>query len=80
MHRRGQLWIRVFPDKPYTKKPLEVRMGKGKGNPEGWVAPVVPGKVLIELSGCNEETAREALARAASKIPMRCKMLMRHGA
>jgi len=78
MKRRGKLWIRVFPDKPITKKPLETRMGKGKGNPEGWVAVTKPGNVVIEISGCTESVARSALARAASKVPMRCKFLSRH--
>ena len=78
MKRRGQLWIRIFPDKPITKKPLETRMGKGKGNPEGWVAVVRPGNIVLEVSGCTESTARSALVRAASKVPMRCKFLARH--
>jgi large subunit ribosomal protein L16 len=78
MQRRGKLWIRVFPDKPISKKPLETRMGKGKGNPEGWVAPVRPGNMLIEISGCTETIAKEALARAASKISMRCRFLSRY--
>ncbi len=78
MQRRGKLWIRLFPDKPITKKPLETRMGKGKGNPEGWVSVVKPGNMLIEISGCTETTAREALARAASKVPYRCRFLSRH--
>lgn len=78
MQRRGKLWIRVFPDKPISKKPLEVRMGKGKGNPEGWVAVIRPGNMIIEISGCSETVAREALARAASKLPFRCKLLARH--
>ncbi|MCK5803248.1 MAG: 50S ribosomal protein L16 [Lentisphaeria bacterium] len=78
MQRRGQLWIRVFPDKPISKKPLEVRMGKGKGNPEGWVACIRPGNMIIEVSGCTETIAKEALARAASKLPFRCKFLTRH--
>ncbi|MDX9982046.1 MAG: 50S ribosomal protein L16 [Lentisphaeria bacterium] len=77
MQRRGKLWIRLFPDKPITKKPLETRMGKGKGNPEGWVAVVKPGSMLIEISGCTETIAREALARAASKVPFRCRFLSR---
>ncbi len=77
MKRRGKVWIKIFPDKPYTKKPLEVRMGKGKGNTEGWVAPVLPGNILFEISGCTETVAREALARAANKLPIRCKFLMR---
>jgi large subunit ribosomal protein L16 len=78
MQRRGKLWIRLFPDKPVSKKPLETRMGKGKGNPEGWVAVVKPGNMLIEISGCTETIAREALARAASKMPYRCRFLSRH--
>jgi large subunit ribosomal protein L16 len=78
MQRRGQLWIRVFPNKPISKKPLETRMGKGKGNPEGWVACLKPGNMFIEISGCSETIAREALARAASKIPFRCRFLTRH--
>ncbi len=78
MKRRGQLWIRVFPDRPFTKKPLETRMGKGKGNPEGWTARVLPGTMLLELSGCTEDTARGALARAAAKLPLRCKLVLRH--
>lgn len=78
MQRRGKLWIRLFPDKPVSKKPLETRMGKGKGNPEGWVAVVRPGSMVIEISGCNETIAREALARAASKMPLRCRLLTRH--
>lgn len=78
MKRRGKLWIRVFPDKPVSKKPLETRMGKGKGNPEGWVAVVKPGNMIIEISGCTETIAKEALARAASKMPIGCKFLSRH--
>ena len=77
MQRRGQIWIRVFPDKPYSKKPLETRMGKGKGAPEGWVAVIRPGNMIIELSGCSENTAKEALARASSKLPFRCRFLSR---
>jgi large subunit ribosomal protein L16 len=77
MKRRGRIWIRVFPDKPVTKKPLETRMGKGKGNPEGWAAVVRPGNVIFEVSGCPEVVAKGALARAASKVPMRCKLLTR---
>ena len=68
--RGGKLWIRVFPDKPVTKKPLEVRQGKGKGNVEYWVAQVQPGKVLYEVQGVTEELAREAFALAAAKIPL----------
>jgi large subunit ribosomal protein L16 len=67
--RGGKIWIRVFPDKPITKKPLEVRMGKGKGNVEYWVAQVKPGKVLYEMEGVTEEVAREAFRLAASKLP-----------
>jgi large subunit ribosomal protein L16 len=78
LKRRGQIWMRVFPDKPVTAKPLETRMGKGKGNLEDWVAVVRPGNMIMELSGCPEMVAREALARAASKICLRCKMLSRH--
>ena len=77
MQRRGQIWIRVFPDKPYSKKPLETRMGKGKGAPEGWVAVIRPGNMIIEVSGCSENTAKEALARASSKLPFRCRFLSR---
>ena len=67
MKRGGKVWIKIFPDKPYTKKPLEVRMGSGKGSPEGWVAVVKPGKVLFEISGVSEEVAREALRLASHK-------------
>ena len=77
LKRRGKLWIRLFPYKPVTKKPLEVRMGKGKGNVEAWVAPVKPGRVLFEVSGCTETEAREACARAANKLSLRCKFLVR---
>lgn len=79
LHRKGKVWLRLFPDKPITKKPLEVRMGKGKGNPEGWVAVVKPGNMIVEISGCSERLAKEALARAASKLPCRCKLLVRYG-
>jgi len=79
LHRRGKLWIRIFPHKPITKKPLETRMGKGKGNPEGWVAVVRPGNVLLEVSGCTGMIAKEALARAAEKFPIRCRFLARQG-
>ncbi|MDD5698186.1 MAG: 50S ribosomal protein L16 [Victivallaceae bacterium] len=77
LKRRGKVWIRMFPYKPITKKPLEVRMGKGKGNVEGWVAPVKPGRVLFEISGCNDTVAREALALAANKLSVHCKLLVR---
>jgi len=77
LKRRGKVWIRLFPYKPITKKPLEVRMGKGKGNVEGWVAPVKPGRVLFEISGCNDTVAREAMSLAANKLSVRCKFLAR---
>ena len=70
MKREGQLWIKIFPDKPITKKPLEVRMGKGKGSVEYWVAQIQPGKVLYEIEGVSEELAREAFALAAAKLPL----------
>jgi large subunit ribosomal protein L16 len=73
----GKVWIRIFPDKPYTKKPLEVRMGKGKGNPEGWVAVVKPGRMMFELEGVPEEVARRALELAAAKLPVKCKFVVR---
>lgn len=71
MKREGQLWIKIFPDKPITKKPLEVRMGKGKGNVEYWVSLVQPGTVLYEMAGVSEEVAREAFKLAAAKLPVR---------
>jgi len=77
MKRHGKIWIRVFPYKPYTKKPLETRMGKGKGNVEYWVAPVCPGRVLFEISGCTENIAKEAMCLAAAKLPIRCKFIAR---
>ncbi len=77
LQRRGKVWIRMFPYKSFTKKPLEVRMGKGKGNVEGWMAPVKPGRVLFEIRGCSESTAREAMSRAANKLCLRCKFLAR---
>ena len=73
--RGGQVWIKIFPDKPVTKKPLETRMGKGKGAPEFWVAVVKPGRVMFELGGVPEETAREALRLAAMKLPVKCKFV-----
>jgi large subunit ribosomal protein L16 len=75
--RAGKLWIRVFPDRPVTKKPLEVRMGGGKGAPEEWAAQVKPGRVMYEISGVTEETAREAFRLASHKLPMHCKFLVR---
>ena len=73
MKREGKIWIRVFPDKPYTKKPAEVRMGKGKGNPEGFVAPITPGRMLIEAEGVPLEVAKEALRLGAQKLPVTTK-------
>ncbi|MDX8340750.1 50S ribosomal protein L16 [Draconibacterium sp. IB214405] len=77
MQRRGQIWIRVFPDKPITKKPAEVRMGKGKGAPEGFVAPIAPGRVIIEAEGVSMEIAKEALRLAAQKLPVKTKFMVR---
>ena len=77
MKREGQVWIRVFPDKPITKKPAEVRMGKGKGAPEYWVAPVKPGRILFEAEGVTVEVAKEALRLAAQKLPIVTKFVMR---
>ncbi|MCT4665764.1 MAG: 50S ribosomal protein L16 [Flavobacteriales bacterium] len=77
MKREGQLWIRIFPDKPITKKPLEVRMGKGKGAPEYWAAVVKPGRVLFELDGVPYEVAKEALRLAAQKLPVTTKFVVR---
>jgi large subunit ribosomal protein L16 len=76
--RGGRVWIRIFPDKPISKKPLEVRMGSGKGNPEFWVAPVVPGTMLYEMEGVNETEAREAFRLAAAKLPVRTTFVARH--
>ncbi len=75
--RGGKIWIRIFPDKPYTKKPAETRMGKGKGSPEGWVAVVKPGRILYELSGVAPEVAKEALRLASMKLPIPTKILIR---
>ena len=77
MKREGQVWIRVFPDKPVTKKPAEVRMGKGKGAPELWVAIVKPGKIIFEIDGVPSETAKEALRLAAQKLPVKTKFVVR---
>jgi large subunit ribosomal protein L16 len=79
IRRGGKVWINIFPDKPVTKKPAETRMGSGKGNPEGWVAVVKPGRVIFELSGVAEPTAREAMSRAAHKLPIRSKFIVRAG-
>ena len=78
--RGGKVWINVFPDKPITKKPAETRMGSGKGNPEAWVAVVKPGRVMFELSGVDEELAREAMRVAGHKLPLRTKFVQREGA
>ncbi len=77
MKREGQIWIRIFPDKPITKKPAEVRMGKGKGAPEGFVAPVTPGRVLIEADGVPYQVAKEALLLAAQKFPIATRFIVR---
>src|SRR5215217_8687459 len=78
MKREGNVWIRIFPDKPITRKPLEVRMGKGKGNLEFWAAVVKPGRILFELDGVDEKTAKESLALAAGKLPIATKFIKRH--
>jgi large subunit ribosomal protein L16 len=75
--RGGKIWIRLFPDKPYTKKPAEVRMGKGKGAPEGWVAVIRPGRVLYEMTGVSREMAKEALRLAAHKLPIKTRFVER---
>jgi large subunit ribosomal protein L16 len=75
--RGGKIWIRIFPDKPITKKPAEVRMGKGKGAPEGWVAVIRPGRVLYEMTGVSKEMAKEALRLAAHKLPIKTRFLER---
>ncbi|WP_313342730.1 50S ribosomal protein L16 [Sedimentibacter sp.] len=75
--RGGQIWIKIFPDKPVTKKPAETRMGKGKGSPEYWVAVVKPGRVLFEMSGVSEEVAREAMRLAMHKLPIKCKFIVK---
>jgi|TARA_R110002126_G_scaffold13118_1_gene55764 large subunit ribosomal protein L16 len=80
LKRQGKLWIRIFPDVPVTKKPLEVRQGKGKGSVEFWAARVKPGRIMFELDGVSEELAREAMALAASKLPVATKFVKRLGA
>jgi len=75
--RGGKLWIRIFPDKPITKKPAETRMGKGKGAPEGWVAVVKPGRIIFEMEGVDHETARRAMELAAAKLPIKTKFISR---
>ncbi len=76
--RGGKMWIRIFPDKPFTKKPLETRMGKGKGNPEGWVAVIKPGRMLFELEGVTEQVAAEAMKLASQKFGIRTRFVSRH--
>ena len=80
MKRGGKVWIRIFPDKPITKKPAETRMGKGKGNPEGWVAVVKPGRVMFELEGVTREIAEKAMALAAAKLSVKSKFVARQEA
>ena len=75
--RGGKVWIRIFPDKPITSKPAETRMGKGKGNPEGWVAVVKPGRIMFELEGVDEEMAERAMQLAAAKLPIKCRFVVR---
>ena len=75
--RGGKVFIKIFPDKPVTKTPAETRMGKGKGNPEGWVAVVKPGRIMFEIDGVDEETARDALRLAINKLPIKCKIVKR---
>jgi len=77
MKREGQVWIRIFPDKPITKKPAEVRMGKGKGAPEGFVAPITPGRIIFEIDGVPYEVAKEALRLGAQKLPILTKFIVR---
>lgn len=77
LHREGKVYLRVFPDKPVSSKPLETRMGKGKGEPEFWVAPVKPGTVIVEIGGVSEDTAKQALVRVAHKMPVRCRFVKR---
>lgn len=79
MKRGGKMWIRIFPDKPITKKPAETRMGKGKGNPEAWVAVVKPGRVMFEVEGVSEQVARQALRLAAAKLPVNTRFVSREG-
>jgi large subunit ribosomal protein L16 len=75
--RGGKVWIRIFADKPITSKPAETRMGKGKGNPEGWVAVVKPGRVMFELEGVTEQVARRAMELGAAKLPIKCRFVVR---
>jgi len=77
MKRGGKVWIRIFPDKPITKKPAETRMGKGKGNPEGWVAVVKPARIIFEVDGVTEELAKKAFALAQAKLPLKTRFVRR---
>ena len=77
MKRGGKVWITIFPDKPITQKPAETRMGSGKGNPEGWVAVVKPGRIMFEIAGVEDAVAREALRLAINKLPIKCKIVTR---
>lgn len=79
VRRGGRVWINIFPDKPVTKKPAETRMGSGKGNPEGWVAVVKPGRVMFELTGVPEPVAKEAMRLAGHKLPIKCRFVKREG-
>jgi large subunit ribosomal protein L16 len=79
MKRAGRVWIRIFPDLPVSKKPIEVRMGKGKGSPEFWVAKVKPGRIMFEIDGVPADVAKEALALGAAKLPIKCKIVTRVG-
>lgn len=78
LKRKGKVWVRIFPDKPISKKPLETRMGKGKGEPEQWVAVVKNGRLLFEIDGVSERVARESLRLAAAKLPLRTRFVLRH--
>jgi len=78
LNRKGKVWVRIFPDKPVTKKPLETRMGKGKGEPEFWVAVVRPGRMLFEIDGVSDHVARESFRLAAAKLPIRTRFVSRH--
>ena len=75
--RGGQVWIKIFPDKPITEKPAETRMGSGKGSPESWVAVVKPGRIMFEMNGVSEEVAREAMRLASHKLPIKCKFIVK---
>ncbi len=79
IRRGGKVWINIFPQKAYTKKPAETRMGSGKGSPEGWVAVIKPGRVMFELAGVPEDVAREAMRLAAHKLPVKCRFVTREG-